>query len=90
MSFEITADRRSECFRDLVAEAFVEIVGDRLRYGCWTVVLRTDREVLHVAMTRPDDTRREWFFAVSDADRPADLATQLWRDLRTGDGPTNR
>jgi hypothetical protein len=81
MSFEIITDHRSECFRDLVAEAFVEIVGDELQYGCWTVALRTEREVLYIAMTRPDDTCREWAFAVSAVDRPADLAAQLWKDL---------
>jgi hypothetical protein len=90
MSFEITADHRSECFRDLVAEAFVDIVGERLQYGCWTVVLRTEHEVLYVAMTCPDDTRREWGFAVSDVARPADLAAQLWKDLTRGDAAANR
>ena len=90
MSFEITTDRRSECFRDLVAEALVEIVGDRLQYGCWTVVLRTEGDTLYVAMTSPDETRREWVFAISDADRPVALAAQLWRGLRTGNGLTRR
>jgi hypothetical protein len=86
VSFEITSDRYSERFRDLVSEALLEIVGHERRYGAWTVMLRSELDVLYVVMTRPDDTRQEWAFDLSGARRSADVADQLRRRLRTGNG----
>jgi len=86
VSFEITSDGYSERFRDLVSEALLEIVGHERQYGSWTVMLRSELNVLYVVMTRPDDTRQEWAFDLSGAQRSADVADQLRRQLRTGNG----
>jgi hypothetical protein len=86
VSFEITSDGYSERFRDLVSEALLEIVGHERQYGSWTVLLRSERDVLYVVMTGPNDTRQEWAFELSGAQRSADVADQLRRRLRTGNG----
>jgi hypothetical protein len=88
LSLEITNDRRSERFRDLVSKAFVEILGHDLQYGPWTVMLRSERETLSVVITGPDDAREEWAF---DLDRwgtrgPAEMAAQLRQRFRPGNG----
>ena len=79
MSFEITNDSRSERFRDLVARAFVEILGEDLQYGRWTVMMRSERKALCVVMTGPDDTREEWTFDLdlSSAQPPTEMTAQL-------------
>jgi hypothetical protein len=38
------------------------------------------------SMTRPDDARQEWAFDLSGAQRSADVADQLRRRFRTGNG----
>lgn len=86
VSFEITNDSRSERFRDLVARAFVEILGQDLQYGPWTVMLRSEREILCVVMTGPDDRREEWAFRFSDTRGPMEMADQLRQGLRTANG----
>ena len=82
MSFEITTDGRSERYRDLVSQAFIELVGDELQYGSWTVTLRAEPEFLRVVMTGPDETRDEWVFGLSGADGPSEVADQLRRQFR--------
>ena len=79
VSFEITNDSRSERFRDLVARAFVEILGEDLQYGRWTVMMRSERKTLCVVMTGPDDTREEWTFSLdlSSAQAPPEMTAQL-------------
>jgi hypothetical protein len=79
VSFEITNDSRSERFRDLVARAFVEILGEDLQYGRWTVMMRSERKSLCVLMTGPDDTREEWRFDLdrSNAQAPVEMTAQL-------------
>jgi hypothetical protein len=92
LSLEITNDSPSERFRDLVARAFVEILGPDLQYGPWTVVLRSERKTLCVVMTGPDDTREEWAFSLdhSRAQGPADMAAQLRQRFRFGNGRSKR
>ena len=92
MSFEITNDSRSERFRDLVARAFVEILGDDLQYGPWSVMLRSERKTLSVVMTGPDDTRQEWAFSLdhSSDQGPAEMAAQLRNRFRPGNGRSKR
>jgi hypothetical protein len=86
MSLEITTDSRSERFRDVVAKAFVEILGRELQYGPWTVMLRSERQMLCVVMTGPDEAREEWAFSfdLSNGRGPAAIADELWQRFRTG------
>jgi hypothetical protein len=92
MSFEITNDSRSERFRDLVAKAFIEILGQELQYGPWNVVLRSEREILSVVMTGPDDSREEWAFTLdrSGARAPAKLSHELWQRFKAARGRRKR
>lgn len=86
VSFEITNDSRSERFRDLVARAFVEILGDDLQYGRWTVILRSERQTLSVVMIGPDDRREEWAFnpTHSSAEGSVEMAAQLRQRFGAG------
>ena len=86
VSFEIINDRRSERFRDLVARAFVEILGDDLQYGRWTVMLRSERQSLSVVMVGPDDRREEWAFnpTLSSAEGSVEMAAQLRQRFGAG------
>jgi hypothetical protein len=79
VSLEITTDRGSERFRNLVSRAFVEVLGHELQYGPWTVMLRSEREMLCVVLTGPGDTREEWAFHLghSRARGSAQMAAQL-------------
>jgi hypothetical protein len=79
MSLEITNDARSERFRDLVARAFLEILGPELQYGPWTVILRSDRDTLRVVMTGPRHTHQEWAFDIAGVAGPAEMADQFRR-----------
>ncbi len=85
MSFEIINDRRSERFRNVVSKTLVEILGRKLEYGPWAVMLRSDREVLRVLLTGPD-ARQEWAFELSNALGHAELAGDLRRRLGIGSG----
>jgi hypothetical protein len=82
MSVEIMNDGGSECFRDLVSQALVEMFGAELQYGSWTVSLRSEREVLYIAVTRPDTTSQEWAVSFSGAQRPAEVAEEVRRRMR--------
>jgi hypothetical protein len=85
MSLEITTDRRSERFRNLIAKAFVEILGPELQYGPWTVLLRSERQVLCVVMTGPEEMREEWAFTLdhSSVPEPSAVADELGQRFRT-------
>ena len=84
MSLEITNDTRSERFRDVVAKAFVEILGHDLQYGPWTVMLRSERKTLCVVMTGPDDRREEWAFSLdhSRVQGPQQMTAELRQRFR--------
>jgi hypothetical protein len=84
VSLEITTDGGSERFRNVVAKAFVEVLGPDLQYGPWTVRLRSERETLCVVMTGPGDTREEWSFHLgpSIAQAPAQMKAQLRQRFR--------
>jgi hypothetical protein len=90
LSLEITNDSRSERFRDLVARTFVEILAQDLRYGPWTVILRSERKHLSVVMTGPDDTREEWTFNLDRAQAPGEMMSELWERFSPGSGPSKR
>ena len=79
LSLEISNDSPSERFRDLVARAFVEILGDDLQYGPWTVILRSEPRILSVVMTGPGQRREEWAFNLdhSRVQGPGEWAAQL-------------
>jgi hypothetical protein len=79
MSLEITSDDQSERFRDVVARAFLEILGPELPYGLWTVMLRCDRETLCVVMTGPRHMRQEWAFDIAGALGSTEMAEQFRR-----------
>jgi hypothetical protein len=91
LSLEISNDSPSERFRDLVARAFVEILGDDLQYGPWTVILRSERKTLCVVMTGPEDTREEWAFNLdhSSVHGPEEMTAQL-RRFRPRNGRSKR
>ena len=91
MSLEISNDSPSERFRDLVARAFVEILGEDLQYGPWTVILRSEPKTLCVVMTGPEDTREEWAFNLdhSRAQGPEEMTAQL-RRFRPRNGRSKR
>lgn len=92
MSLEINNDSRSERFRDVVARAFVEILGQDLQYGPWTVILRSEPRTLCVVMTGPGDRREEWAFNLdhSRVQGPEELTTQLRERIRPGNGRSKR
>jgi hypothetical protein len=92
LSLEIDNDSRSERFRDLVARVFVEILGQDLQYGPWTVILRSEPETLCVVMTGPGDRREEWAFDLdhSRAQGPEHMMAQLRRRFRPGHGRSDR
>ena len=92
VSFEITSDSCSERYRDLVSRAFVEILGDDLQYGPWTVRLRSEQKTLCVVMTGPDDTREEWAFdlGLSGTQGPAEMSARLRQRFRPGNGRWKR
>ena len=79
MSLEITNDPPSERFRDVVAKAFLEVLGSELQYGPWTVTLRSNPRKLSIVMTGPGDTRHEWAFDIVGADAFEAVADQLRR-----------
>ena len=91
MSLEISNDSPSERFRDLVARVFVEILGEDLQYGPWTVILRSERKTLCVVMTGPEDTREEWAFNLdhSRVQGPEEMTAQL-RRFRPRNGRSKR
>ena len=78
MSLEITNDARSERFRDLVARAFLEILGHELAQVVEHVA-HDDRETLCVVMTGPGNTRQEWAFDIAGDPGPAEMADQFRR-----------
>ena len=92
MSLEITNDTRSERFRDLVARTFVEILGHDLQYGPWTVILRSERRILCVLMTGPDDRREEWAFDLdpSGVHGPEEMTAQFRQRFRLRNGRSKR
>jgi hypothetical protein len=92
LSLEINNDSRSERFRDVVARAFVEILGPDLQYGPWTVILRSEPRTLCVVMTGPGDRREEWAFDLdhSRVQGPEEMMTQLRRRFRPGQGRSDR
>jgi hypothetical protein len=92
LSLEISNDSPSERFRDRVARAFVEILGQDLQYGPWTVVLRSDPRTLCVVMTGPGDRREEWAFNLdhSRVQGPEEMMAQLRRRFRPGHGRSDR
>ena len=92
MSLEISNDSPSERFRDLVARAFVEILGDDLQYGPWTVILRSEPRILSVVMTGPGQRREEWAFNLdhSRVQGPEEWAAQLRQRIRPGNGRSKR
>jgi hypothetical protein len=79
MSLEISNDDCSERFRDLVARAFLEILGPELQYGPWTVMLRSNRQTLCVVMTGPREMRQEWAFDIAGDPGPEEMADQFRR-----------
>lgn len=79
MSLEINNDARSERFRDAIAKAFLEILGDDLRYGPWTVMLLSTQETLRVVMTGPRDMYQEWAFDLAGAPEPSDWVDRFRR-----------
>ncbi len=92
LSLEIRNDSLSERFRDLVARAFVEILGDDLQYGPWTVILRSEPRTLCVVMTGPDRRREEWAFNLdhSRVQGPQEWTAQLRQRIRPGNGRSKR
>jgi len=92
LSLEITNDSPSERFRDLVARAFVEILGDDLQYGPWSVILRSEPRVLCVVMTSPGQRREEWAFSLdhSRGQGPEEMTAQLRQRIRPGNGRSKR
>ena len=92
LSLEITNDNRSERFRDVVSRVLVEILGEDLQYGPWTVRLRSERQTLCVLMTGPDDTREEWALNLDHprAPGPAEMAAQLRERFRAVNARTKR
>lgn len=74
-----------------MAKAFVEIIGHELQYGPWTVMLRSERQILCVVMTGPDDTHEEWAFnlGLSGLQAPAEMVDELRKRFRTGNGRPN-
>jgi hypothetical protein len=79
LSLEITNDPKSERFRDAVAKAFLEILGDQIQYGPWTVILRSTQQTLRVVMTGPRDTHQEWAFDLAGAPEPAEWVDRFRR-----------
>jgi len=92
LSLEISNDSRSERFRDMVARAFVEILGDDLQYGPWTVILRSEPRILCVVMTGPGQRREEWAFNLepSRVRGPEEWTAQLRQRIRPGNGRSQR
>jgi hypothetical protein len=92
LSLEISNDSPSERFRDLVARAFVEILGDDLQYGPWTVILRSQPRILCVVMTGPGHRREEWAFNLdhSRVQGPEEWVAQLRQRIRPGNGRSKR
>jgi hypothetical protein len=92
LSLEISNDSPSERFRDLVARAFVEILGDDLQYGPWTVILRSEPRTLCVVMTGPGHRREEWAFNLehSRVQGPEEWTAQLRQRIRPGNGRSKR
>jgi len=92
LSLEISNDSPSERFRDLVARAFVEILGDDLQYGPWTVILRSEPRILSVVMTGPGHRREEWAFNLehSRVQGPEEWAAQLRQRIRPDYGRSKR
>ena len=86
MSLEISNDSPSERFRDRVARAFVEVLGDDLQYGPWTVILRSERRTLCVVMTGPGQRREEWAFDLDHSrdQGPEELTAELRQRIRPG------
>jgi hypothetical protein len=87
VSFEINNDPRSERFRDIVARAFVEILGPRLRYGPWNVSLRSQRTILSVVMTGPEGAYEEWAFALASGDTGPETMYDALRQRLTAAPP---
>ena len=92
MSLEINNDSRSERFRDVLARAFVEILGDDLQYGPWTVILTSEPRLLSVVMTGPGERREEWAFNLehSRVQGPEEWTAQLRQRIRPGSGRSKR
>jgi hypothetical protein len=92
LSLEITNDSRSERFRDVLARAFVEILGDDLQYGPWTVILTSEPRLLSVVMTGPGQRREEWAFNLehSRVQEPEEWTVQLRQRIRPGSGRSKR
>jgi hypothetical protein len=91
LSLEITNDSRSERFRDALARAFVEILGDDLQYGPWTVILTSEPRLLSVVMTGPGQRREEWAFNLEHSRvQGPEWTAQLRQRIRPGSGRSKR